>query len=569
MSKFNYITAAKLKNYLSDDPLMDWLESYGHLHNYSKDPDDPNQDFNQFIRDKQTVFKKNIMSKIESKLPITKIDTCLDVRKKISQTMDYIYLGKKVIYQGLLFSDSHNLIGTPDLLIRHDCITSLFPDLKISGNKHTYCPVNIEFLKLHLNKDGFIQNTNKRYQCLKAKSIIDSICLNEFLGCQNTVSLIISKSIQLSSNSELHLDFESFFYGQVDYLTYDQSIYQKILLGCGWVSQLQSEGYNWSVTNLSKSLMKKELYPNMVNQDDFPWHSVKIEIASKIKEITLLYHCGIKQREHAFQHGAYQWSQCNSDSLKIGNTRKSTIVNKMIDMNQYQSEIEISPRTLKNHTNRERLSWDLVEFYVDFETVINFDETSEESSEGDNSILFMIGCLCVQQKRGNSQSKTEFKQFTCQSLRQESEIIDSWISYMNGMISGSGSSKSVKVYHWSHAEPVIMKKLSLKYQNSELFPSRFQWVDLLQIFKQEPIILKDVFGYGLKSVVKKLHQLGLIQTTWPQSEVMNGKNAMIYAWLYYTDKNNQPSDIMKQIEHYNFIDCQVLSEITTFLRTKI
>ena len=90
MSKFNYITATKLKNYLSDDPLLDWLESYGHLHNYSKDPDDPNQDFNLFIQDKQTVFKKNIMSKIESILPVTKIDTCLDVRKKISQTQDYM-----------------------------------------------------------------------------------------------------------------------------------------------------------------------------------------------------------------------------------------------------------------------------------------------------------------------------------------------------------------------------------------------------------------------------------------------------------------------------------------------
>ena len=103
MSKFNYITATKLKNYLSDDPLLDWLESYGHLNNYSQDKDDPNRDFNLFIQEKQTVFKKNIMSKIESKLPISRIDNKYDLRKKISQTMDYMYLGKKVIYQGVLF----------------------------------------------------------------------------------------------------------------------------------------------------------------------------------------------------------------------------------------------------------------------------------------------------------------------------------------------------------------------------------------------------------------------------------------------------------------------------------
>ena len=113
------------------------------------------------------------------------------------------------------------------------------------------------------------------------------------------------------------------------------------------------------------------------------------------------------------------------------------------------------------------------------------------------------------------------------------------------------------------------QKMKQKYSNQDLLPSQYQWSDLLNIFKNEPIILKDVFSYSLKPVVKKLHQLGLIKTTWPQSEVMDGKNAMIFAWLYYTDKDSQPSNIMNQIEKYNFIDCQVLSEITSFLRTKL
>ena len=569
MSSFNYISSSELKNFLSNDPLLDWLESYGHLYNYYPEKNDPDKIFNQFLQESHTKFQKKIIEHLESKLSITKIENHLDIRQRVSNTLNAFYLGKKIIYQGALFSNSHNFLSYPDLLIRSDLIPFLFPNLETVSESHsskfnwTYYVVNIQTLKLHLNNEGYITNMNKRNQYLKAKNIIDTLCLNEIQECHNPLSFIISKSVQKSP--DLKIDFKDFFYGRVDYQNYDQVIYENILKGCQWKQKLKQYGSEWSPEKTDPQ--QKEMYPNMVNQDDFPWHHVKKEIASKNQEITLLYHCGVKHRNNAFQHGHYQWSDCDSDSLQIRSTKKSKIIDKMIDLNKFQSEIEISPRILKNQSNRNLLRSETVEFYVDFETVINFNETSEDDNS--SSHLFMIGCLCVL-KNSNNQRKTQFKQFTCQNLDQESQIIDSWISYMNTMTSKSSKHQSkFKIYHWSHAEPVIMRKLSQKYSNKDLLPPQFIWTDLLQIFKNEPIILKDVFSYSLKPVVKKLHQLGLIETTWPQSEVMDGKNAMIYAWLYYTDKDNQPSDIMDQIEHYNFIDCQVLSEITSFLRTKI
>lgn len=570
MSSQQFITSLELKNYLFNDPLLDWLDLYGHLHNYYPDKNEPDKIFNNFIINHHSLFRKEVLNHINQQIPINYIKSNFDTRKRISDTLDCLYLGKKIIVDGALFSEKHTLIGSPDILVRGDCLDSLFPDCEISPEESkgkfrwTYYIINIELLKLHLNKEEHIQNTNKRYQYVKSKNIIDTICLNEILETNYSLSFIISKSVKLDSVSEKKNKKNNFYYGKVDYQTYDNQLYQKIFKGCQWRQNLSENGSKWSLKN--KQLYCQELYPNMVNHDDYPWGSVKKKIASQINEITLLYQCGIKQRQHAFQNGYYQWNDCDSTSLKISNTKNSKIINKMIELNKFELGIQFSPRILKNHTNLKQLKQESIEFFVDFETVINFDETCLECEN--HNLLFMIGCLCIYTDKYH-QKHTQFKQFTCSNLNEEFQIINSWISYMNVMTRKFKQQQHFKIYHWSQAEPVIMKKMKQKYSNQDLLPSQYQWSDLLNIFKNEPIILKDVFSYSLKPVVKKLHQLGLIKTTWPQSEVMDGKNAMIFAWLYYTNKDSQPSNIMNQIEKYNFIDCQVLSEITSFLRTKL
>lgn len=564
----NYLSCNQLKNFFNNDPILDWLDIYGYDNNYHPDKFNPDQVFDNFLSKLHMSFKEKTLSKIKEILPITTIRRNLNQRKRVSDTLDSIYLGKKVIYQGLIYSEKHQLLGQPDLLIRMDCLPLIFSDygdilpVNKSDFPWTYVVVNTHSLKLHLNKDGNIRNMSKRYRYIKAQNIIDTICLNEILETNYTKSFLISKSSEIASNSEIKATCY-FKYGLVDYQDYDQPIYKNIFKGSKWIKNLLQNGHKWSFKN--SQTYPPELCPNMVNHDDYPWKSVKKEISILNNEITILYHCGIKQRNSALQNGIHQWKDCDSDSLKIENTKIYKIVNKMIELNKFESDIQLSPRILKNSQNLQVITKQSVEFYVDFETVINFDESCEDNEE--HSLLFMIGCLCLYFDSEKGQC-FQFKQFTCKNLQEESYIIDLWVKYMKSMTEYSRSQKQFKIYHWSHAEPVIMNKLSSKYSNKYLLPEQFQWTDLLQIFKNEPIVIKDVFSYSLKSVVKKLYQLGLIKTTWPQSEIMDGKNAMIYAWLYYNDKANQSSKIMKQIEKYNFIDCQVLSEITQFLRTK-
>ena len=64
---------------------------------------------------------------------------------------------------------------------------------------------------------------------------------------------------------------------------------------------------------------------------------------------------------------------------------------------------------------------------------------------------------------------------------------------------------------WSKAEPNFYKQAIIR--NKQLFNwQQLNFVDILDIFKDEPISIKGVLNYGLKDVSKGLHKLGLIKT---------------------------------------------------------
>ena len=128
-----------------------------------------------------------------------------------------------------------------------------------------------------------------------------------------------------------------------------------------------------------------------------------------------------------------------------------------------------------------------------------------------------------------------------------------------------------KIYHWSKAEPNFYKQAIIR--NKQLFTwKQLNFVDILDVFKDEPISIKGVLNYGLKDVSKGLHKLGLIKTIW--EEDMDGRIALLEA-VDAMNKSKRENlkfsemDIVKSIEKYNYVDVKVIDEIVDFLRTKI
>jgi hypothetical protein len=73
----------------------------------------------------------------------------------------------------------------------------------------------------------------------------------------------------------------------------------------------------------------------MKNKYDKGYKKIKEEIAFNNKEITSLYHCGIKNRNLAWEQGIKKYDDKNLNAEILGfknKTKKNNILNKMLNL---------------------------------------------------------------------------------------------------------------------------------------------------------------------------------------------------------------------------------------------
>lgn len=93
-----------------------------------------------------------------------------------------------------------------------------------------------------------------------------------------------------------------------------------------------------------------------------------------------------------------------------------------------------------------------------------------------------------------------------------------------------------------------------------------EWCDMYHLFRDEPIVVKGCFKFGLKDIAKAMRKHGMIQAK-IGSSCDSGMTAMVKAWqCYQSSPNPATSDTMIDIAKYNEFDCKVLWEILTYLR---
>lgn len=568
----NWISATSLKNYLLRDPILDWFEYYNIDQdlipkirtNNPKHTEKPIQ----ILFDMGLKFEASVINYLRSKYP----DNIKKVLNNISElkpdlnnlTKKYMAEGVPIIEQAVLYNFQNLTFGIADLLIRSDYINKLFDQPIISHEEESigspnlnlnfhYRVIDIKWTKIKLCTNGRTIRNEARFPSYKGQLAVYNSAMGLIQGYIPPEAYILAKSWKITNKNKLE-GFNCFtLLATIDYTDFDQKYISESIKAISWVRNMRTNGHGWTCVPPSAP----ELYPNMHNNLDSPYHNIKKLIADKIRELTQIWMVGIKNRNIGHNRGIFSWDNptCNSKNLGISGKKIGPIIDQIIQINRGDLNKNIYPDKIKNNIS----DWNTKnnsDFYIDFETCSGCfsHEINIHDSSADGVILYLIG---IGHEINNN---FVYKYFLADKLDlfQESKIIRDFIEYI------SNFSSKPRLFHWSHAEKSILNLLNTRHKNSwGDWIANSTWIDLCKIFIDEPIILKGAKNFNLKEIGKNLNQLGLIQTNWINTGPSGGLDAMMLALDYY--KQNNPEKI-NSIINYNQIDCKIIWDITNYLR---
>ena len=621
-----WVSASATRNYLINDPLLDYLAKYHYrisslkkeyISTISKAINRRSGGFVEFIMEKGKEFEMEVMALLHRKLPqgvIVNIggnSTNVRDEAKVKETMAAMNKGVPIIYSGVLHDEELEVYGIPDLLVRSDWFNDLVgtnpiskEDSKISapllGNPlrpgkpagYHYRVVDIKFSTIPLRADGVRILNAGSFPAYKGQLWIYTTALGKMQGYEPPQAYILGRRWMYTSKGEKHRGYSCLEkLGVIDYADVDHEYIERTLKAVSWLRDLRENGDKWDI--FARPAVRQELCPNMCNSHDYPWTEVKGVIAQETGEHTLLWMVGPHNRDLAHQQGVYKWTdpRCTPKVLGVNGAHTSKILQAILDINRNTQGKLIRPDVVAN----DDYDWQTqqpIEFYVDFEYLNDvFSDFAKMPVSEAKSLIFMIGVRSrVRPKKGTDpfsppSSSTTRKTFKVSQLtfQEEKRICSEFSDYIRSE-SKAYKLKNPLMIHWSNAENWQWANAYDRHDGLERawIPSSEdndgrvdpRWFDLLKVFRSEPIVVKDALGFGLKAVAGALYKHGLIKTTWDKSSgCSDGTAAMMTA--YYASKEAARlgvplTDIpaYRDIEKYNEVDCAVLEEIVTLLRSR-
>ncbi len=591
------VSASSVRNYMLNDPLIDWLKEYK-IYDLGDKPSrisdskaiiKSNPDtFSKCIMDAGIEFEEELIKILKKEHSMIKVGDYMLSRKKekFEETIELMKKGEPLIYQAVLHNYDDKTFGMPDLLVRSDYLNKLMGyevisefESKLGSTKLKtpwhYKVIDIKHSTIPLRADGIHILNSESIPAYKGQLYIYTRDLNRVQGLLINKAFIWGKKYNWESKG-IKYEISEFLgkLGVIDYDTVDSEYVTQSKNAVEWIKTLKSEGSNWSLLPLP---CRKELFPNMKNEKDGEFRKLKNELNDKIKEITAVMYCGVKNREQAHSHQVFKWTDPKCTSKILGFNQKgkqAVIVDSVLNINRQNEDI-IRPDFISwDRKNWKKQDNQHMEFYLDFETLnSNFGSIIKDGiiSYDNNQFIFMVGI-------GYAKANTwVYQTFVMDDKSEESELemFNSFNKYVNQILK-ENKKKKAKFYHWSYAEPSAynsFKKRHLKYNYND---SNYVFYDLYQVFLSEPVVVKGALNFSLKTIAKALNKADLIESCWDSSSpCSNGLTAMILANKLYEGVKNKSIDnviedpVMKEIVKYNEIDCKVMWEIHNLIREKL
>lgn len=555
-NSYLWVSATSIKNYILNDPLLDWLNLY-----HKKDTCRSNKEENILFK-MGNKFEDHVIAYLKDKFPQDIKKIVCDSRDlnpdMVNITKECMIRGIPIIEQAALYNFQNMTFGVADLLVRVDWINKLLnvpiiPESEyfrchtLNGNYH-YRVIDIKWSTMHLCRDKKTIRNTGMFPAYKGQLAIYNAALGNLQGYIPPTAYILAKSWK-TDNEQGHNCFD--LLGQIDFEKFDKEYLHKTEEAIKWVRNVRSNGMNWDCHNPHIS----ELYPNMSNTYDIPYKKLKMKLADQLKELTQIYMVGYKNRRIAHSKKIYSWDHpaCSSKNLGINGKKISLIIDQIININRNQNEI-IKPDIIKNNTG----SWQTKtgnDFYIDIETITKnfYDQEIHLDNGYSGQLIFLIGIGYEED------GQWCYKHFMAERINDHGEFLV--MSQLFDFI--KSKTNCPKFYHWSHIEKSTLDKINRKHNNlwGDIIRN-VTWVDMCRVFIDEPIVIKGAKKFNLKEVANAMESHKMIVSKWSNDGPDNGFSAMINA---INDYKNETGNL-NSIVYYNEIDCKVIWEIVSYLR---
>ena len=596
-----WVAAGATRAWLKDDPLMDWLNRFGDAKGFARDDADPGwdarTDFTTFIWEMGSRFEAEVMRLIGLRLPVTVIARERgDARdpEKARETREAMRRGDPVIAQAVLRNPQTRTHGVADLLVRSDRLNDLVPgtlrDEEAAVNAPAlgdqpwhYRVIDIKFKGLSVDHQG--RARSEHLVAEMAQVWIYNEALARIQGYAAPSGYLLGR--HAGGHGDRRNCFDRLAGVDRD-ATMDQAgqvpLRGRVEGALAWVRWLVAEGATWEVLPVPTV---PELYPDMDNDADSPWHGARTRIGRELGELTMLYATKPKHRRAAHAAGVFRWDDPRVTAELLGTYEKARgTFERILDANRRVPAVVLPERIggasgSAGEAEAEAeggadidAAWRTpapVELYVDFETITGvYDDFTRMPLAGGRSLIFQVGAGWWEGDRW------AFRQWTAGRLTDadEADVIDGFLACIYELLAVRGATlDDLRLVHWASHEPDTYERTvdSACARHPDHAWPNLPWFDALErIIHRGPVAIAGQLNFGLKSVAKAMHAAGLIETTWAEGPG-DGMGAMVGAIRCDTEAartggSMRDDQLMQDIGKYNEVDCRAMAEVVRWLR---
>ena len=338
-----WVSPTRTRNYILDDPLLDWLDLHGEAQGFECDSSSPQYDlrtdFTKFLFEQGHKFEAAIVELLGRDHCVETIATTPRVHarrlEKAEATFAAMQRAAPIIHQGVLWDAEHRTYGIADLLIRSDVLQELFPNaISPSEAGHAapnlpkaswhYRVVDIKFTTLHLSSRGELDNSGSG-PAYKAQLFIYNRALGRLQGYEPPVSYLLGRGWRQGRQRGSSALDRLAQVPQAGTVTNRTPISEITEAAVQWVRRVKTKGTSWEVLPQPSV---PELYPNGGNDHGCSLGTTpSAGSPSELEELTQLWWVSAKGRRQAHEAGIFRWTDPRVTPERVGVTRSSISAN--------------------------------------------------------------------------------------------------------------------------------------------------------------------------------------------------------------------------------------------------